>query len=243
MTRGRAPVIGITGTEIQVQGSPPRLAQNLSYLRALVRAGAAPMLIPHLTDLSLLWVLYECCDGLLLPGGPDIHPACYGEPVHEKCRRISPERDETELALAHRAMDEGKPLLAICRGIQVLNVTLGGNLYQDLEAQLPDAERHDWHSNHPRDYLAHILTLSAGSRLAEIVGTTTLPVNSLHHQALKDIASGLNVVARAPDGVVEAVEAPAHPFALAVQWHPEELADEDARAQRLFDALVEAATF
>jgi len=240
MTKKRPPTIGVTCAEIQQDSLSPRIGQNQSYVRALARASAAPLLIPPLTDNILLRTLYERLDGLLLPGGVDVHPARYGEPIHEKCGSISPDRDEAELTLAQWAMDDGLPLLAICRGIQVLNVALGGSLYQDIQAQVPEAERHDWYPGYPRDHLPHPVAVTPQTRLAHLLGTTSLPVNSLHHQALKDVAPTLTVTARAPDGIVEAAEADEHPFAVAVQWHPEELAEHDARAQRLFDALVEA---
>jgi putative glutamine amidotransferase len=240
MTKRQPPVIGVTCAEIQQDELLPRTGQNQSYVRALVRAGAAPLLIAPLTDRALLRTLYERLDGLLLPGGVDIHPARYGEPIHEKCGDISPDRDEAELTLIRWAMDGGLPLLAICRGIQVLNVALGGSLYQDIQAQVPGAARHDWYPGYPRDHLPHPVVVTPQARLAQILGATSLPVNSLHHQALKDVAPRLTVTARAPDGIVEAAEVDEHPFAVAVQWHPEELAERDARAQRLFDALVEA---
>jgi putative glutamine amidotransferase len=197
-------------------------------------------LLPHLIDTALLRTLYERLDGLLLPGGGDIDPARYGEPLHEKCGPITPGRDEMELTLARWAVDGGKPLLAICRGIQVLNVALGGSLYQDIEAQVPEAVKHTGNPEHPRHRLSHPVDIVPGTRLAGIVGTTSLPVNSMHHQAVKDLAPGLNVAARAPDQIVEAAEVEHHPFAIGIQWHPEDLAANDTRAQGLFDALANA---
>jgi putative glutamine amidotransferase len=237
------PIVGITCLTIPPREDhrPPQLGQNQTYLQAVARAGAAPLLIPSLVDGDQLRAIYDSLDGLLLPGGEDVDPNRYGESRLEACGPSSPERDATELTLARWAMDEGKPLLAICRGIQVLNVVLGGSLYQDIEIQLPDAGKHDWYPGQPRDLRPHPVDIVPGTRLARIVGNvTSLAVNSLHHQALKALAPGLRISARAPDGVVEAVEAPDHPFALAVQWHPEELAKGDARAQALFDALVGA---
>jgi putative glutamine amidotransferase len=198
------------------------------------------------TDETLLRTLYELLDGLLLAGGEDVDPAYYGEPRHEECGPVSPERDKAELALTRWAMDDGKPLLAICRGIQVLNVALGGSLYQDIQAQARGADRHDWHPGYPRNRLSHMAIVTPQTRLVHILGSSNspsslcIPVNSLHHQAIKDVAPGLTVAARAPDKIIEAVEAEAHPFAIGVQWHPEELADNDVQAQRIFDALVEA---
>jgi putative glutamine amidotransferase len=145
-----------------------------------------------------------------------------------------------ELTLSRWVVDEGKPLLAICRGIQVLNVALGGSLYQDIGDQVPGVGRHAWHAGFPRDHLPHEVAIDSGSRLASVVGATSLPVNSLHHQAIKGVAPGLTVVALAPDGIIEAAQVEGHPFALSVQWHPEELTGSDASARRLFAALVRA---
>lgn len=238
MNGTHAPLVGITCSTIRTEDRPPRLGQNRSYIDALIRAGAAPFLIPHLTSKALLRTVYEQLDGLLLPGGEDVDPVRYGELRQEKCGASSTERDETELMLARWAVDEGKPLLAICRGIQVFNVALGGTLVQDIQSQLPGAEKHDWYPGYPRDHLPHTVSVDPGTRLSSLLGPGCLPVNSLHHQAIKDVATGLTVTARAPDQVVEAVELEDHPFALAVQWHPEELAGGDARAQHLFDALA-----
>jgi putative glutamine amidotransferase len=245
MPSEQPPIVGITCIEIQARSPrPPRFGQNQSYLRALIRAGAAPLLIPNLVDKAMLRRLYEQMDGVLLPGGEDMDPAFYDEAPHEKLGHISPERDRMEISLARWAVDEGKPLLALCRGIQVLNVALGGSLYQDIETQIPGAEKHDWSPDFPRDRLSHSVVVVPGTRLAQIVGAGSLLVNSMHHQALKDVAPALTVVARAQDEtraaseIIEAAEIKDHPFAVAVQWHPEELASGDARAQGLFDALV-----
>jgi putative glutamine amidotransferase len=240
MADERIPLIGITCMTIQAENSSPRVGMSWSYVNVLLKAGAAPLLIPNIGDNAVLRAVYERLDGLLLPGGGDIDPVLYGEPRHEKCNQPSAERDDTELALARWAMDGGMPVLAICRGIQVLNVAMGGSLFQDIQAQIPGAERHDWYPNHPRDHLSHTVTVNPGTRLARIADATLLPVNSLHHQSVKDLAPGLMETARSPDGIVEAVEAPEHPFAIGVQWHPEELAGGDVRAQRLFDSFVEA---
>jgi putative glutamine amidotransferase len=255
MASRQAAMVGLTCSTIPpgAEPRPPRLGQNSTYLQALVRAGAAPVLIPHLPDLALLRPVYERVDALLLPGGGDIAPEHFGEQAHEKCGPPDPDRDRTELALARWCLEDHKPLLAICRGIQVLNVVLGGSLYQDIEAQVQGAGRHNWSSGHPRDFLAHAVNIVPGTRLAAILelGGGSLPqpvldrafqleVNSFHHQAIKELAAGLRVVARAPDGIIEAVEMEGHPFALGVQWHPEELAPDDSRAQQLFGALIGA---
>jgi putative glutamine amidotransferase len=242
MAGERPPVIGITCSQFRTgqKSSPVRLGQNRSYVRAIVEAGAAPLLIPSLMDKTLLRALFGVLDGLLLSGGVDVDPAHYGEAAHPDLGQVDAERDETELALTCWAIEQDLPLLAICRGIQVLNVALGGSLYQDIQAQIPGAARHNWSPGYPRNHLPHPVVVSSETILAGILGTTFLPVNSLHHQSVKEVAPALTVVARAPDQVVEAVEVVAHPFAIGVQWHPEELIASDVRAQRLFDALVQA---
>ncbi len=244
MIRERPPAIGMTCSTIRADSpnGPLRYFQNQTYVQAVMRAGGAPFLIPYVLDKALLWSLYERCDGLLLPGGGDIDPVHFGEQRHEKCGQISPERDEVELKLTRWAIQDRKPLLAICRGIQVLNVALDGGLFQDIAAQVPGSERHDWYPDHPRDLLSHAVQVDPETKLAELLGETHLRVNSLHHQAVKDVAPQLTVAARAPDGIIEALEVQDHAFALGVQWHPEELAPNDTRAQRLFDALVQACT-
>ena len=243
MTKHAPPTVGVTCIQIQSEEAhrPPRFGQNQTYIQALVRAGAAPLLFPQLDDMALLRAMYDRVDALLLPGGEDIDPAYYRQTVQEWCGPIEPVRDAMELTLARWATSKGKPLLAICRGIQVLNVALGGSLYQDIPAEVPGAARHAWYPNYPRDYLPHQASIRSGTRLAHIMGTTSLPINSLHHQAIKDLAEGLTVTARTPDQIIEAVEMEDHPFAIAVQWHPEELAANDSRAQALFDALIRVA--
>lgn len=245
MASKQQPIVGITCGRIEPAHShhPSRVGQNQTYVDALVRAGAAPLLLPNLEDQALLRILYEKLDGLLLSGGGDIEPARYGEAVHEKCGRIDLERDEAELTLTRWAVEDGKPLLAICRGIQILNVALGGSLYQDIEAQVADPLEHTWYPEHPRNHRSHTVSIAPETRLAQVFDLEPLPVNSLHHQALKDLAPPLTVSACASDRVVEAVELRSHPFVLGVQWHPEDLAPDDARQQGLFDSFVQACQY
>jgi len=242
MSNKQSPIVGITCIQVRTKDrhTPPRLGQNRSYIEAISRAGAAPVLIPHLGNQSLLRTLYRQLDGLLLPGGEDIAPSHYGETATEKLGPVDADRDKTEFTLVRWAMDDNLPFLAICRGLQVLNVALGGSLYQDIQAQIPGAEKHDSPPGQRRDYLAHPVSISPQSQLARILGATSLLTNSLHHQSLKEIAPGLSVVGRAPDQVVEAVEASEHPFAVGVQWHPEELVGNGDHAQKLFAAFVQA---
>ncbi len=205
--------------------------------------GGAPLQIPLGLDHETLRAIFERVDGLLLAGGGDIAPAYYGEPTSDKCKGVDRERDTLEMTLVRWSVETGKPLLTICRGIQVMNVALGGSLYQDLLTDMPGALRHDYFTSDgfARDHLAHSLTLVPDSGLIRLLGAERLVVNSLHHQGIKDVAPDLTPVGYAPDGLVEAVEVEDHPFAVGVQWHPEALAPDDPVMRRLFEALVKAA--
>jgi putative glutamine amidotransferase len=235
-----APLIGIT-TSVTVDKSPERAYVNASYLRAVEGAGGIPVLLPpHLSEQARR-VLWERLDGVLLTGGGDIDPARFSEPAHPAVAEVSPLRDALEIEVVERALGDGVPLLAICRGIQVLNVALGGTLYQDLPADKPSPVAHS--QKEPREQPTHaVKVLSEGTRLASIVGASELEVNSFHHQAIKQLAAGLKDVAWAPDGVIEAVEMDGTRFVLAVQWHPEDLVARDPAARGLFAALIQAAS-
>ncbi|MBF6589870.1 MAG: gamma-glutamyl-gamma-aminobutyrate hydrolase family protein [Ktedonobacterales bacterium] len=234
------PVIGIPCYEARrADNQRPLYGNNISYVRAVERAGGLPLLIPPLQDADALVGLADRLDGLLLSGGGDLAPAHYGESPRPECGVPEVERDVTELALARHALLAKLPVLGICRGHQVLNVALGGTLYQDISTALPEARRHDCHDR-ARDYRAHSIEIEPGSRLAAMLGTRQHAVNSLHHQALHRLGEGVRVLARAEDGIIEAIEVRGHPFALAVQFHPEELAPADEPSQRLFSAFVRA---
>jgi len=208
-----------------------------AYLDAILTAGGLPMLLPTSLPLTALPELVNRFDGFVLSGGGDVDPAVYSGHLDTTIHSIDPERDAFELALIPLMLAADKPLLAICRGVQVFNVALGGSLYQDITSALPAAQRHDWYPNYPRDYLAHTVEVEPGSRLAGILGTRKLRTNSLHHQAIRQPAPALEVVAHAEDGVIEAVELPGKRFVIGVQWHPECLPEEPAM-QRLFKAFV-----
>jgi putative glutamine amidotransferase len=212
------------------------------YCRAVSVAGGAPVLIPALEDEGALLAAYERLDALLLAGGGDVEPHHFGQSRSARVSGVDRPRDKAELLLIRRAVGNGLPLLAICRGVQMLNVALGGTLYQDIAAQINPSLRHNFHPDHPRNYLGHAVDVASGSRLADIVGGGSIMVNSFHHQCVQDVAAGLCVAAVAPDGVVEALEAPGEAFVLGVQWHPEELVDDDPRMLRLFQALIAEAS-
>jgi putative glutamine amidotransferase len=235
-----APIIGIT-TSVTVDTSPERAYVNASYLRAVEVAGGIPVLLPpHLSE-QARDALWDRLDGVLLTGGGDIAPVRFNEPAHHTLIDVSPLRDALELDIVERAVKDGVPLLAICRGLQVVNVALGGTLYQDLPTDKPGAVAHS--QQEPRDQPTHaVKVLGEGPRLASIVGMSELEVNSFHHQAIKRLGDGLRDVAWAPDGVIEAVEMEGDGFVIAVQWHPEDLVTRDPAARRLFAALTAAAS-
>lgn len=239
----RRPLIGISAySYIKPQTG---WSYDISYApnaAAIERSGGLPVLIPSTLDTETLRAIFDRLDGLLIPGGGDINPDRYHAPKGEKLLDVDDLRDKMELAMARWAVAEDRPVMGICRGIQVMNVALGGTLVQDIPTQLQTPLRHDIHSHEePRSTILHEVSLTEGSRLASILGEKQIAVNSLHHQALADLAPQLRVAALAPDGIVEGVEVPDRTFAVAVQWHPEDLIDHDQRMQRLFDALVQSA--
>jgi putative glutamine amidotransferase len=237
------PVIGIPCGLYPDSWYTPTNGNAISYLRAIEAAGGIPALI-HLTrDAEVLDAHYQRCDALLLAGGEDVHPSFYGLEPHPKLSKPNPFQDEVELALAGRAAADGVPILGICRGVQLLNVALGGTLYQHIPAEIPGALDHEESTGrHDMAHLAHPIVLEGDSWLAGRLDADELTVNTLHHQALCDIAPGLRVVGRAPDGVVEAVEGSGPGFVAGVQCHPEELWERaDTRWARVFAGFVEAA--
>jgi len=185
-------------------------------------------------------VLVSHLEGLLLTGGGDIDPQHYGEESEPWMGQVDAERDFSELGLTRAWLATERPLLAICRGHQVLNVALGGTLYQDIAAQIQNALDHAYVATQPMETIAHSVALDAGSRLTAILGGTTFDVNSAHHQALKAVADRLVVAGYAPDGVIEAVEMPEHPFCISVQWHPEAMVKTSPTMWPLFEAFVQA---
>ena len=195
-----------------------------SYVEAVLAAGGLPVMIPVSLQGDDLQELYGRFNGLVLPGGGDVAPDNYQAPWHTATHAVDADRDQAEIWLARRALADGKPLFGICRGLQVLNVASGGSLVQDIPSELPDSGPHYFHSpEYPLDYAAHSVRIEEDSLLAACFESPIVEVNSRHHQAMREVGPGLQVVGRAPDGVIEAVEAPALPFALGVQWHPENM--------------------
>jgi putative glutamine amidotransferase len=236
------PVIGITGCTDQ-SARPPSVALfsiSQTYVRAVLMGKGAPVIIPPHLEEAELRAIFESLDGLLLSGGGDILPALYGEEDSGLLWVVDEQRDHTELALARWALAEGLPLLAICRGIQVLNVAAGGTLIQDIPTQVPNSLTHSSVAGRPRNSIAHTVEVSQGTQLATLVDAGQLGVNSFHHQAVKDVGTGLVVTARAPDGIIEGLELPDRPFCIGVQWHPEAMVESHPVMRRLFDGLAKA---
>ena len=225
--------------------SRPRIAvtacaahKRADYLDSVRAGGGEPVVVDYLGGLAAL----SGMDGVLLTGGADIDPARFGQSPHPRTNAPEPERDAFELAVCGHASATGLPTLAICRGLQVLNVARGGTLIQDIPSERPAAGVHD---DAPRlDTLVHPIAVEPGSLLARVVATGAPEdagdVNSRHHQAIDRLGAGLRVAATAPDGIIEAVDDPAHPFLLAVQFHPENFWM-SGRFRCLFEALTRAA--
>jgi len=229
------PRIGISGRSAIVEGAE-RSGVNASYLRAVAAAGGAPSILSPLAPLSAVPSLLDGVDALLLSGGADIDPKHYGAAPHPKLGTVEPERDAFELALFAEARARALPTLAICRGLQLANVAMGGTLWQDLPS-----ERKPHPQSGARTDRVHPVTVQEGSRLRDILHTSTHQVNSFHHQAIRALAPGLAQVAWSPDGVIEGVEVFSGWWFVGVQWHPEEFwAEAGSSDLALFEALVAA---
>jgi putative glutamine amidotransferase len=236
----RSPLIGLTLRAPAELNLPPVLARNRAYFEALEAVGATPVGISASLSEANLRRLFDLCDGLCLPGGPDVQPALYGEEIRADCSvEVDPELDRAEMLLVRWALEVDKPLLAICRGAQVLNVALGGTLWQDVGAML--ATEHNHYPPSSRGEVTHHIEVKPASRLHSIAGDDQVDVNSMHHQAVRGLGRDLVVSARAHDGLVEAVEHPGRRFVVGVQCHPEELYLDRPWARRLFQDFVVAA--
>lgn len=252
---GAAPLVGISMRLHARPGASDRQFQNDAYLFAVERAGGIPVLLPNLAEPERLRPLFDMCDALILPGGPDIEPSRYGAELRDDCSvSLEPALDRTEVALLAWALESGLPVLAICRGLQLLNVALGGTLWQDVRVEGATVLDHQLTNRHA---LAHQLKIDPESRLAALAGDGPLDVNTMHHQAIRELSPHLRAVGWSEDGLVEAVEpsggmdgggahgdallSPEGCFLLGVQCHPEELEQEQSWAARLFEGLVAAA--
>jgi putative glutamine amidotransferase len=235
-----APRIGVGGVVRTWDGSE-RTGINAAYVRSVLAAGGVPILLSPMLGPAFAPRALDGIDGLLLTGGEDIDPAFYGASPSPHLYPPSRERDLFELAIFESARQRELPILGICRGIQLVNVALGGTLFQDLPSERPGPVSHDPGS--ARDARSHDIELQPGTRVARALGGTTFSVNSFHHQAVDRLADGLVATGWSSDGLIEAVESPENaPWLLAVQWHPEEMhADARAPERGLFRALIEQA--
>ena len=230
------PIIGIGADVHSPQGERERAFSYLTYVEAVRRADAIPVLIPPQPENADQ--LMQELDGFLLAGGEDCDPAAYNEARHPSVQEtMDARRQANDLALAEAARRHEVPMLGICLGMQVMNVAAGGTLIQDIDSQ---HETEIQHASEPADRGRHDVIVEKGTRLASVLPVLELNVNSSHHQAVRKVGKGLRVTALAPDGIVEGVEDPKHPFYLGVQWHPEDMTGESS-ASALFDAFIEAA--
>ena len=229
------PIIGIGSDVHTAPGERDRAFVYTTYTESLRRAGAIPVLIPPQPENAA--DIVEGLDGIVLAGGEDCDPSVYGEEPHPTVEPMDARRQTNDLALAKLARERGIPTLGICLGLQVMNVAAGGTLVQDIDSQIAtDIE----HASDPSNRNRHGVTIEKGTKLASIIGAGDKTVNSSHHQSIKNVGEGFRVTAHAPDGVVEGIEDPRHPFYVGVQWHPEDMKGEDA-ASALFGAFIEAA--
>ena len=241
------PLIGVTTSELRPgelatlrrRGEPPgpEMALGMTYVRAIEAVGALPVVMPPLSPADVP-ALVARLDGLVLSGGPDLAPAAYAQQPHAELGETEPGLDAFEYAVAREALRLELPVLAICRGAQALNVALGGTLHQHLPDVVGEEIAHRQSENGRR--ATHLVDVLPGSRLAAVLGTTRLSVNSFHHQAVDRLGTGLRVCAQAPDGTIEGIEHCSLPFVLAVQWHAEMLVNRPAH-RALFDELAAAA--
>ena len=237
------PLIGVS-TSVTVDRYPERAYVNAAYLAAVQQAGGIPVLLPPQLEPSARAELLKRLQGVLLTGGGDVDPARFGEAPHPTTADVSAARDGLEIDLTRWAIETGIPLLAICRGLQVLNVALGGSLHQDIPSDPGSPLDHSQAGlqGGSRSTPVHQVKVRDGSRLAGILGALEVDVNSFHHQAIHRLGRDLRDVAWAPDSIVEGIELVGDaPFVVGVQWHPEELVGHDPTARNLFRVLVERA--
>ncbi len=236
-TRAKRPVIGLTLDAEAAGGYSkfPWYALRQNYCSSVAAAGGLPIALPH--ESSLARDMVAEIDGLIVTGGAfDVDPALFGDTARHDTVTVKPGRTDFEIAVTRAALEAGLPILGICGGEQLLNVALGGTLIQHIPDAVPNALAHE--QPNPRDEPGHDIDIVAGTRLAAIVKTPRMSVNSAHHQAVKDVGPGIVVNARAPDGVIEGIEDPSRPFCIGVEWHPEFLID--AGDGRLLAAFIAA---
>ena len=237
------PLIGIPcRAGVRGRANRPIYYSNKAYIQAIEDAGGIPILIPILKEPDRLATLLSHLDGLLLAGGIDIHPNNYQEEAHLALRETDIQLDELELTLVNWALQQNIPTLGICRGLQMINVALGGTLYQDLATERPGSLQHaNWDLS--PDTIIHHVQIEPGSCMEKVLGVRDIVVNSLHHQAIKEPGRGIYISGRSEDNVVEVIEVPRQSFMIAVQCHPEELYVEQVIWSNLFGAFIDACVY
>jgi len=233
----KKPLIGLTPSHDTKNDD---VIMRPTYLGAIKAAGAIPVVLPLEASEEDLQQLVDTLDGFLFTGGPDVHPFLFGEETHINCGEVDVKRDSLEMALLPLVMKAKKPILGICRGIQSINIGLGGTIYQDIPSQFtreyPLVHRQPFYYDIP----SHKVSITPGTRMADICKEPVIQVNSMHHQAVKNLAVGCVACAVASDGLIEAMEMPDYPYLVAVQWHPEYLWPKNQAAANLFKSFVEA---
>lgn len=211
---------------------------NGAYITAIEKSGGIPVLLPYGQEDATLDAFTDVCDGFLFTGGADVDPLRYGEKVKDTCGTIQHRRDELDFAMFNRALATGKPILAICRGAQLVNVALGGTLYQDIPTEFITDMIH--RQIEPKDAFSHNVCVIEGTPLRALVGKERIPVNSFHHQAAKKLGAGLCVMACADDGIPEAFYLSGDRYLRAYQWHPEGLFENDIYSRIIFSDFIKA---
>ena len=217
----KVPLIGVTTSRSISSRGYSQQGVFESYIRAVSQAGACPILIPLGLPGESLREMLPRLDGVLFSGGGDVHPDRYRSEAHPKVNFVDEDRDRVEIELFHDVVARKMPFFGICRGLQVVNVALGGSLYEDLQDQYPVSLKHDCAPQNPPDFLAHFVEIEDDSLIGTILGVREAEVNSMHHQGIRNLAPAVEATAYAPDGLVEAIEMTNYPFGIGVQWHPE----------------------
>jgi len=236
----KKPVIGLSASRMRLEGSYltglSKSFVNSDYVEAVVRAGGLPLIIPPTSTEEEIREYLPMCDGVLMTGGMDVAPILYNEMPNVKCGNYDLDVDVSNITLIKEAIAAELPIFGICRGMQLLNVAMGGTLYQDLPSQRPGNVGHSW--GYIKTDVIHKVNLKENTPLYEIFGRKELGVNSIHHQAVKDLGEGIAICAEAPDGLVEGIYMPGKPI-LAIQWHPEMMMEKHEEMLKLFQAFVE----
>ena len=237
------PIIGISTSVLVDEGGGfpgyERIYVNKDYVSSVISAGAVPLMIPMDATEENLRQTLELVDGMIFSGGHDIAPIRYGEEPHQKLQDICPERDEFDFLLYRLAKEHSLPILGICRGFQLMNVSEGGKLYQDLSLKNTESLKHS--QGHGPSIPTHTVKVESGSKFYKILGKGEIRVNSFHHQAVKSTSENVAISGKALDNVVEAIELKNYPFGLGVQFHPEMLQAKEEDMKKIFSALVSAA--